>query len=357
MKYLRLLLFPFSFIYGLVVTIRNWCFDAGIFKSRKFYIPVISVGNLDVGGAGKSPMTEYLVRLLKDKYKLATLSRGYGRKTKGYFIAAENAPRGLASLIGDEPAQFHQKFPEVTVAVCEDRVVGIKTLQVDHNLIILDDAYQHRAVHPGLSLLLFDYNRVQEPHLLLPAGNLREPFNGRKRADAIIITKCPGQLSSHEQSVVLAHIKPFTHQQVFFTSINYQPLQNLKGGAANIKLTNDTAIFLLTGIANAHPLIQHLKNYSQQIIHHKYPDHHRFSLKNISKLADDFAACAQPRKVIITTEKDAQRLTSNELLPLIKDMPVLVMPIGIAFLNNEEQKFDQFVLNYVTEYTKHHQLY
>ncbi|MHB8208126.1 tetraacyldisaccharide 4'-kinase [Mucilaginibacter sp.] len=357
MKYLRLLLFPFSLIYGLVVTIRNLCFDVDIFKSRKFYIPVISVGNLDVGGAGKSPMTEYLVRLLKKHYKLATLSRGYGRKTKGYFVAAENAPRSLASLIGDEPAQFHQKFPDITVAVCEDRVVGIKTLLVDHTLIILDDAYQHRAVKPGLSLLLFDYNRINEPHLLLPAGNLREAFSGRKRADAIIITKCPDQLSAHEQTSVLDRIKPFTNQQAFFTSINYQPLQTLKGESADTKLTADTTIFLLTGIANAAPLVQHLKAHTQQIIHHKYPDHHRFSLKNISKLADDFAACVQPHKVIITTEKDAQRLATNELLPLVKDLPVLVLPIGVNFLNEEQQKFDQFVLNYVTEYTKHHQLH
>jgi len=357
MKFLRLLLFPFSLAYGLVVTIRNWCFDAGIFKSRKFYTPVISVGNLDVGGAGKSPMTEYLVRLLKDKYKLATLSRGYGRETKGYFVAEENAPRSLASLIGDEPAQFHQKFPDVTVAVCEDRVVGIKTLKVDHNLIIMDDAYQHRAVKPGLSLLLFDYNRVQEPHLFLPAGNLRESFGGRKRADIIIITKCPSQLSAYEQTEVLNRIKPFAHQQVFFTLINYQPLRTLNGETAEIKLTADTTIFLLTGIANADPLLQHLKTFTQQIIHHKYPDHHRFSLKNISKLADDFEACAQPRKVIITTEKDAQRLATNELLPMIKDLPVLVLPIGVSFLNGEQQKFDQFVLNYVTEYTKHHQLH
>ncbi|WP_179413115.1 tetraacyldisaccharide 4'-kinase [Mucilaginibacter sp. E4BP6] len=357
MKYLRLLLFPFSLIYGLVVSIRNWCFDTGIFKSRKFYTPIISVGNLDVGGAGKSPMTEYLVRLLKDKYKLATLSRGYGRKTKGYFVASKHAPRSLASLVGDEPGQFHQKFPDITVAVCEDRVIGIKTLQVDHSLIILDDAYQHRTVKPGFSLLLFDYNRVNEPHLLLPAGNLREPFSGRKRADVIIITKCPGQLSTQEQTIVLDRIKPFTHQQVFFTSINYQSLQTLKGDIADIKLTADTTVFLLTGIANANPLVQHLKRFTQQIIHHKYPDHHRFSLKNISKLADDFAACAQSHKVIVTTEKDAQRLATNELLSVIKDLPVLVLPIGISFLNSGQQAFDQLVLNYVTEYTKHHQLH
>jgi tetraacyldisaccharide 4'-kinase len=357
MKFLRLLLFPFSLIYGVVVIIRNWCYDSGIFKSRKFFIPIISVGNLDVGGAGKSPMTEYLVRLFKNDYRLGTLSRGYGRKTKGYFTAANNSTGSVAALIGDEPAQFHQKFPDITVAVCEDRVTGIKTLQFDHKLIILDDAYQHRAVTPGLSLLLFDYNRVDEPHLLLPAGNLREPFSGRKRADILIITKCPETLTADEQAVILKRIKPFANQQVFFTSIVYQSMQTMDGKPADEVITTDTTVFILTGIANANPLINHIKNYTQQIIHHNYPDHHRFSLKNISKLAAEFSACSSKHKVIITTEKDAQRLTERELLPLIKQLPVLIMPIGISFLNGEQPKFDQFVINYVTEYTKHYKVH
>lgn len=378
MKYLRWLLFPFSLLYGLVVVIRNWCYDAGIFKSYAANIPVISVGNLDVGGAGKSPMTEYLIRLFKSDHKLATLSRGYGRNTKGYVVfnskvksekskvdvklkveseklkviedlqlTIHNSQLTTAQEIGDEPAQFAQKFPDVTVAVCEARVEGIKRLQADHDLIILDDAYQHRAVKPGLSILLFDYNRVNEPHLLLPAGNLREPFSGRKRADVIIISKCPELLSASEESEIIKRIKPFASQRVFFTTIAYQPLQNMAGNPADVLITANTTVFLLTGIANAKPLVQHLERSTPHIIHHNYPDHHRFSLKNISKLADDFSACESKNKLIITTEKDAQRLVEHELLPVVKTLPILVLPIGINFLNDTQQQFNQFVINYV----------
>lgn len=213
MIYLRWLLFPFSLLYGLVVVIRNWCYNAGILKSREFDLPVIAVGNLDVGGAGKSPMTEYLIRLLKGNYKLATLSRGYGRKTKGFQVADAHAQ---ASGIGDEPAQFKNKFPNVTIAVAEKRVEGIEQLQSSHDLIILDDAYQHRAVKPGFSILLFDYNRIREPRLLLPAGNLREPFAGRKRADIIVISKCPAALKRIYQFELQKRVKPFPNQAVFF---------------------------------------------------------------------------------------------------------------------------------------------
>ncbi|HTH82479.1 MAG TPA: tetraacyldisaccharide 4'-kinase [Mucilaginibacter sp.] len=354
MKYLRLLLFPFSLIYALIVMIRNWCFDAGLFKSRQFELPVISVGNLAVGGAGKSPMTEYLIRLLKNDYKLATLSRGYGRETKGYLTATAST---TATEIGDEPAQFKHKFPDITVAVCEKRVEGIEQLKVDHNLIIMDDAYQHRAVKPGLSVLLFDYNTVNQPQLLLPAGNLRETFSGRWRADVMVVSKCPEDLSSGEQNKIAAKLAPLPYQQLFFTSIAYQNLQDKNGNEANIVINSDTTVFLITGIANAQPLVNYIKKYTSHVIHHNYPDHHRFSLKNITKLADEFAACTAQKKVIITTEKDAQRLGEQELLPLVTSLPILAMPIGVKFLNNEQQQFDKLIIEYVRKYTEHHQLH
>src|SRR5258708_5059344 len=286
MKYLRWLLFPFSLLYGLVIIIRNWCYDSGVFKSYKFKKPIISVGNLDVGGAGKSPMTEYLIRLLKADHKLATLSRGYGRDTKGYLEASVpggsvqlpdtndllqpatyNSQLTTAQQIGDEPAQFKHKFPDITVAVCEKRVDGIKQLLPNHDLILLDDAYQHRAVEPGLNILLFDYNRIREPHLLLPAGNLREPFSGRWRAQIIIVTKCPPNLTTEEQAALARIIEPLPYQRLFFTSIAYQPLCNLEGKPADIMIDKDTTIFLLTGIANAQPLLQHLSRLTSHIIH------------------------------------------------------------------------------------------
>ncbi|HWZ16693.1 MAG TPA: tetraacyldisaccharide 4'-kinase [Mucilaginibacter sp.] len=374
MKYLRWLLFPFSLLYGLVVIIRNWCYDAGVFKSRRFKIPVISVGNLEVGGAGKSPMTEYLIRLLKDQYKIATLSRGYGRTTKGFLVAGGvssvkyqvsstpsgdlqpatyNLQRTTAQLIGDEPAQFKHKFPDITVAVCEDRVKGIERLLPDHDIILMDDAYQHRAVEAGLSILLFDYNRLDDVHLLLPAGNMREPFSGRWRAQIIVISKCPAQLTADEQAAVAGKVDPLPYQQLFFTSIAYQGLQSVDGEATGLVIDKDTTVFLLTGIANAEPLVQHLSRSTNHIIHHKYPDHHPFTLKNIAKLAGEFAACASAKKIIVTTEKDAQRLDDSWFKPGAagaEGLPVYVMPIRVEFLNESRHLFDQLITEYVREY-------
>lgn len=354
MQFLRLLLLPFSLIYGLIVIIRNRCYDAGIFKSYRAEIPVISVGNLEVGGAGKSPMTEYLIRLFKHQYKLATLSRGYGRETKGYLTATATA---TATQIGDEPSQFAHKFPDITVAVCEARVIGIKNLQTDHDLVILDDAYQHRAVKPGFSILLFDYNKIDQPRLLLPAGNYREPFSGRKRADIMVVSKCPEQLSDNERQKIIKRIQPYPGQQIFFTFIAYQPLKTLDGNTTDVVIDSHTTVFLLTGIANANPLVRHIQKSTQHIIHHNYPDHHRFTLKNIAKLAAEFNSCASKNKVIITTEKDAQRLLEHDLLQAVTQLPVLVLPIGISFLNNAQQQFNNLVTNYVRQHTEHRPVY
>ena len=365
MKYLRWLLIPFSLLYGLVVIIRNWCYDAGAFKSSRFNKPVISVGNLDVGGAGKSPMTEYLIRLLKNNYKVATLSRGYGRKTKGYLIADVRSSNGtgeltLAHQIGDEPAQFSRNFPDITVAVCEKRVDGIKQLLPGHDVIVLDDAYQHRAVEPGLSILLFDYNRINEPHLLLPAGNMREPFSGRWRAQVIIVSKCPAQLTDGEKVVLTRKIEPLPYQKLFFTSIAYHALENLNGSSARTLIDSDTTIFLLTGIANARPLVNHLKVLTPHVIHHNYPDHHPFTLKNISKLAAEFAACTSQKKIIVTTEKDAQRLEESWFKAAENNngqLPVFVIPVRVKFLNEGADQFDQLVIDYVREHTTDNRIY
>ena len=380
MKYLRWLLLPFSLIYGLVIIMRNWLYDAGLFKSYRFTKPVISVGNLEVGGAGKSPMTEYLIRLLKPDYKLATLSRGYGRKTKGYLEAGEKRQESriknqeqstidlrlstqdsrLSAQIGDEPAQFKQKFPDITVAVCEARVEGLKQLLPYHDLILMDDAYQHRAVEPGLSILLFDYNRINEPHFLLPAGNMREPMSGRWRAQIIIASKCPAGLTDDEKTVIAHKIAPLPYQQLFFTSIAYQRLHNLDGTPADMLIDKDTVVFLLTGIANPQPLVQHLNSSTSHIIHHNYPDHHPFTLKNIAKLAGEFAAHPSQKKIIVTTEKDAQRLDESWLntgQAADKKLPVFVIPISVEFLNGSGHQFNKIVIDYVREHTENHSIH
>lgn len=350
MKYLRRLLWPFSLLYGLVVVIRNWCYDAGWFKSTEFDLPVIAVGNLAVGGAGKSPMAEYLIRLLKDDNNLATLSRGYGRRTKGFVLAGDQS---TAAEIGDEPSQFRHKFPEITVAVCEDRLAGINQLKTTNNLIILDDAYQHRAVKPGLSILLFDYNKLKEPNLLLPAGNLREPFSSKMRADILIVSKCPYGLNEQAQQEAAELLRPYPYQQLFFTGIDYLPLQKPDGSLADMQTDKNTTVFLLTGIAGTNLITKHLSAYTGNIIHHKYPDHHQFSLKNISKLADDFAASAASNKVVVTTAKDAERLKAPELQPLLAKLEILVLPISVTFLNGGGQQFDKTIINYVRKYTTH----
>jgi tetraacyldisaccharide 4'-kinase len=350
MKHLRLLLFPFSIVYGLVVILRNFCYDAGIFKSTAFDVPIISVGNLDVGGAGKTPMTEYLIRLLKSDYQLATLSRGYGRETKGFLLADATS---TAALIGDEPAQLKHKFPDVTVSVCEDRVAGAKQLLANHNLLLLDDAYQHRAIISGYSLLLFDYRQLQGVNILLPAGNRRELFSGRSRANVLIVTKCPLDITVHEQERMQKKLSPYLYQEVFFTGITYQALRNKEGRDAGISIDKGTVVFLLTGIANPDPMYQYLAQSKAQIIQHKYPDHHRFSLKNITKLADDFNSCKAGKKIIITTEKDMQRLGEQELLPLTQALPIYTLPIGVQFLNNGGQQFDQLIKEYVRQDTAH----
>ncbi|MDT3404805.1 tetraacyldisaccharide 4'-kinase [Mucilaginibacter terrae] len=352
MKYLRWLLFPLSLLYGLVVLMRNWFYDSGLFKSRSFNLPVIVIGNLEVGGAGKSPMAEYLVRLLKSDLKLATLSRGYGRQTKGYLTATSAS---TATQIGDEPAQFKQKFPDVTVAVCEKRADGIEQLAADHDLIILDDAFQHRAVTPGLSILLFDFNRLADSKLLLPAGNLREPFIGRYRADVFVVSKCPSNLSAQQQQQALQILKPLNYEQVYFTAIDYLPLQDMSGSPVGLMPDADTTVFLLTGIANTQPLLTYINEHSLNVIHHNYADHHQFTLKNIGKLANDFNSCTAAKKVIITTEKDAQRLHEPALQPLVQKLPIWVLPIGIKFLNEEgKNQFNKTIHNYVRQYTTHH---
>jgi tetraacyldisaccharide 4'-kinase len=351
MKFLRLLLYPFSLIYAAVIMLRNAAYDTGLFKSRKFNLPLISIGNLSVGGSGKSPMAEYLIRLLKDKYRVATLSRGYGRKTNGFIELSEMSS---AEEAGDEPVQFKHKFPSITVAVCEDRVKGIQNLERKNDLVIMDDAFQHRAVNPGLSLLLFDYNTISDTQYLLPAGNLREPLSGRKRADILVITKSPADLSEAERIKVTEHLKPYPHQRVFFSYLKYENLIsfNDEQHIPLSEINKETKVVLLSGIANPYPLLNKLKQYTSSVIHHNYPDHHQFSTKNIAKLAAEWHKY-EPEMLIITTEKDAQRLRSAELTELLKDLPVYYLPIRMSIYKPEEDAFNNIIKNYVAKHLQH----
>lgn len=349
MRSLRFLLFPFSLLYGAGVIVRNLAFDLGLLKSHAYDFPVISVGNLSVGGAGKSPVTEYLVRLLKDSYKIATLSRGYGRKSKGFLLVGKN---DLTMQVGDEPLQFKRKFDDVTVAVCERRADGINRLLPDHDLVVLDDAYQHRAVNPGMNILLFDYNTVFGFNMLLPAGDLREPLWEKDRADIILITKTPAILTHTERQEILNVVRPRETQEVFYSYLQYGDLEPINDGftlRTRFSVGPSTKIVLLTGIANPAPLLSELRGYSQHIDHHNYPDHHQFTKKNILKLVKSYESLAGDDKLVITTEKDAQRLDAPGIREHLSGLPVYYLPVKAEIHEPDKAQFDQFIKNYAAE--------
>ncbi|SMO34118.1 tetraacyldisaccharide 4'-kinase [Solitalea koreensis] len=348
MQKLRLLLYPFSLIYGLLVMLRNKLYDLGFFKSNQFDLPIIVVGNLEVGGAGKTPMIEYLVRLLADKKKVATLSRGYGRKTSGFILASKES---TSSQIGDEPKQLNVKFKDISVAVSENRVKGIEQLKNDHQVILLDDAFQHRRVKAGLTVLLIDYHRVFEPWVLLPAGNLREPKSGMKRADIIVVTKAPKIFSPLDQRIIENRIRPFPGQQIYYSYINYAELELLDSNSSESwvlsAINKKTQIVLLTGIAKTGPLIDFLEQYSKNITHLEFGDHHRFTKGDIEKLSDAYSAIPGGNKLIITTEKDAMRLQEPQLQNEIINLPIHYLPIRAEICDRFKRDFDKLILDYV----------
>lgn len=351
MQIIRYILLPFSFIYGFIIWFRNKLYDFGVLKSHSFDIPVIAIGNLEVGGSGKTPATQYLVNFLQNKHSLATLSRGYGRITSGFrwVDVSDNA-----SLCGDEPLQIKLNYPNIGVAVCEDRVKGINRIKDTHDLVILDDAYQHRAITPGLSILLFDFNRLNFPRFLLPTGNYREFFSGRKRADLLIVTKCPTTLNETQKLLITKKIKPFAHQKVIFSFIAYADyLQPVINGLPKISATSisaKTAVLLLTGIAKPQPLFDKISEKTQNITHHNYPDHHTFTSKNILKLVNDFKAIKDDHKIVITTQKDAIRLMDVSLEKYLNQLPIYYWQISMAFGTNDELILEKTVTNYVGKY-------
>ncbi|WP_199138288.1 tetraacyldisaccharide 4'-kinase [Pedobacter sp. ASV12] len=342
LRYLRLLLFPFALLYGMVVMLRNKLYDWGIFKSVRFDLPVICIGNVVVGGTGKTPTTEYLVRLLAD-YQVAILSRGYGRKTKGFVLADAHA---TAETIGDEPLQYHQKFPHVTVAVCEDRVKGINQLKANHEVILLDDAFQHRAVKAGFNILLFDFASFMHWQFLLPMGNLREPFNAYRRADALLITKVPVAISQEVKEEIGKGFLLHDQQTLSFASIKYGELVPLFGGE-NQSVRATTTVFLLTGIANPVPLANYLKSQTPNLVAFEFPDHYHFSQDDIRQLVKAFGEHSSKEKIIITTEKDSKRLLGDNLKDLLLNLPIFYLPIQIDLAVTDKQTFDQNILDYV----------
>jgi tetraacyldisaccharide 4'-kinase len=349
LKSFRYLLFPFSMLYGSVIWMRNKLFDKKILRSAKFNFPLICVGNLAVGGTGKTPMVEYLVRMLKDKYKIATLSRGYKRKTKGFAIADESS---TAIDIGDEPMQIHKKFPEVIVAVAEERIIGVPQLlyeKPDTRLIILDDAFQHREIEAGMNILLTDYNNLYTRDILLPAGDLRDLKGSSKRAGIIVVTKCKANLEDDERNKIVKELKPLPHQKVYFTKIQYGDPYHLFTGAPYF-LEPDCEVLLVCGIANPAPLKEALTSYVSTYELLTYRDHHIFNLDDLKEIKRSFSKIKSKKKIIVTTEKDGVRLAKYE--KELREMPVYVFPIAHEFLFGQERDFENEVLQYIESFKK-----
>lgn len=346
MEAFRFLLFPFSLLYGLVIRVRNVLFDIKILPSTKFNVPVISVGNLSAGGSGKTPMVEYLLRLLGPGTGMATLSRGYKRKTKGFRLAGENES---VETLGDEPLQYHEKFPEVRVAVCEKRKEGIRELlklDAAPDAVILDDAFQHRFVKPGLSILVTDYFKMFTHDWLLPFGRLREPISGRKRADIIVVTKTPRIFSPIVRKQLIEEIKPFPGQLLCFSFINYHPFEPVYQGRCNFSgiTSNVYSIIMISGIGNPGPMEEYLRRLCTDFELIQFPDHYQFTEKDLMVIADKFKYLPTKRKIIVTTEKDAKRLQNAEAEAILGQLPVFYTPITFEFHPADKELFDQAVL-------------
>lgn len=377
---LRFFLLPFSGLYGLAVWIRNILFNAELLPSKSYDMPVISVGNITVGGTGKTPHTEYLIRALSKDYQVAVLSRGYKRKSKGYVLADSNS--GLADL-GDEPLQMKRKFPSLVVAVDEHRRRGIEELMSSKmqpfvDVILLDDAYQHRYVNPSISILLIDYNRLIREDYLLPVGNLREPANQMKRAQIVIVSKCPQDLKPMDVRILGTKIGVLPYQSLYFTTMNYGPIEKLTQTSSNdrSKASEDSVdtmdieavalelpptgllhsfdqireqripILLLTGIATPMNLENHVRLYAPEVKAMHFADHHEFSKRDVKKISQEFDKIKASGGIILTTEKDATRIRNNPYMQtLVSNM--YYPTLEIHFLDGQGRTFEQKITDYV----------
>lgn len=368
----RQLLLPFSWLYGLGVWVRNSLFNLEILPSEAYDLPVISVGNLTVGGTGKTPMTEYLVNLLGTQHTVAVLSRGYKRLSKGLKLAT---PTSGPDDIGDEPAQIRRKFPTTTVAVDADRRRGMAALnqltEPKVEVVVMDDAFQHRYVQPGLSILLIDYSRPLEKDSLLPAGNLREPASQSKRADMLVFTKCPANLSPIDRRLMVMHLNLQSHQSVYFTTMVQEPFQPLINPTTNQTLTNqaltdqaltdqaladqalaERPVLLLAGIADPQPFVKHLQAIRPDAQALLFPDHHRFNDKDLVRIKARFEPMIAQGGVIVTTEKDSIRLLADKRFESLWPH-IYLAPITLRFLDNEGALFNKKLLDYVRINKRH----
>ncbi len=333
-KFVVYLLLPFSWLYGLIVWFRKSLYQSGVFTRSTFDFPIICVGNLSAGGTGKTPHIEWLIKQLNPSYPTAVLSRGYKRKTIGYLLATSQS---TPQEIGDEPYQIKQKFPEVTVGVCENRVLGVPYILGDApetQVLLMDDGFQHLSIRAGFNIVLCDYNRPYYNDYLLPAGLLREAPSGANRADVIIVTKCPPNLGMEEQQRIIKQLKPLAHQRVYFSTIVYQELLPLTETAPSNTITKNTKVIGLAGIAKADLFLNELQKRYTLVNQLTFGDHHAYGDESIQQLA---ALHKQyPDSIFITTEKDAVKLGSEQLLKHINHIPIYYLPIGVEIADGEK---------------------
>lgn len=358
-KKFALVLWPLSLAYRAIVGVRNFLYDTQFFTSESFSIPVISVGNISVGGTGKTPHIEYLVRLLQPKLNLAVLSRGYKRKSKGFKIASIDSN---VQDIGDEPLQIKQKYPEVTVAVDRKRTNGIRQLQqygkaeeAPIEVVLLDDAFQHRSVAAGLSVLLIDYNNPIDEDYLLPLGNLREPEFSKHRANLIVISKCPETLKPIDCSILSKRFKVFPHQTLFFTTMRYgNPVAVFPDSVSVEPVLGGAMVLLVTGIARPEKLLEHVNQITDSTDLVAFPDHHFFDEKDVSRILSRFEPVKNAGGFVLTTEKDAIRFRDiDKFLPDSFKSCLFYIPIEVEFLYDGKEKFDSKILTYVKQNKKH----
>ena len=358
---LKILLYPLSLIYGIVVYIRNSFYDYNFFKTTEFEIPVISIGNITVGGTGKTPHTEYLIKLLKKHAKVATLSRGYKRKTKGFRLVETSS---TALQVGDESLQVKLKFPEVTVAVDENRVHGINELIKNSDnapdAVLLDDAFQHRRVTPGINILLIDYNRPIDKDKLLPVGRLRERKYQRRRANVIIYTKCPDEITPITRRIIMKDVNLRPYQSLYFTTMVYGQPKPVFPDCVTAPLDlkeKRVASILLSGIANPKPFQDYISTKTNLIDELIFNDHHHFSTKDWQKIIDTFNKHEAKNPVILTTEKDAMRLREEGKIPSEIQAKMFYIPLEIKFLDHEGKSFDKLIVGYVKDNRSNRELH
>ena len=348
----KILLSPFSLIFASIISLRNIFYEAGLLKATSFNIPIINVGNLSLGGTGKTPHIEYLIKLLSPFLKVGTLSRGYKRKSKGFRMVRSN---DNANMSGDEPLQFKSKFPTVPVAVSESRNIGIPLLIKNHpdiKCILLDDAFQHRSVIPGLNILLTQYDDLFVDDMLMPSGRLREPKSSYSRADIIVVTKCPEDLSEEERNSKLNKIKPYPYQKLFFSKYKYGSPYYILDKDITINLYPELKVHTVSAIANSDYMIEYLERSCsiESII--KFEDHHYFSDHEMEHFNKIYVNNPKDNIIFLTTEKDAMRLLIHKEYILANNLPIFVLPITVEFMNEDKEAFDDcikhFLLNFKT---------